>query len=92
MTEAAGNVTALPGVSLRTRETDQAVIDNLERLLADARAGVVVAVAYTALTGDGLIKYHWVGDGVTGNAMGGAISLLGAAFGIERVRVFENER
>jgi hypothetical protein len=93
MTEPApSNVTALPGVAIRTRESDREVVEAAERLLADAQAGILAGFAFAALTVDGLVKYHWIGASVPGNSMGGAIALLNAGFNAARLTQYQDER
>jgi hypothetical protein len=84
------DVVGLPGVVIGSREADPVVVEELEKLLADARSGIIAGLAYAAISSDGMVKFHWDGA-VDGNAMAGAVSLLQAAFNAARLAAWDEE-
>lgn len=68
------NITRFPGLALPGdhQEVDPDIIDRLEGLLEDARAGRILILAYAAVAQHEMIKTSWVGQhsrGLTGYAI-----------------------
>ena len=69
-----GDVTIMPGLAAPAGhiEPNDELIERLESLLADAKTGQLVCLAYAAVNNHELIKTSWVGScnrGLTGYAL-----------------------
>ena len=73
----AGKVVSLGGASIpEANEPEPAVVQYLETLLAEARAGRIRAVATCEVTSSGSVCHGWALGPLTDVAMGGAMLRL----------------
>lgn len=68
------NLALFPGLSAPKghHKTDPELIERLERMLAEAKDGTIVSIAYVVISDHELIKTSWIGTcnrGLTGYAI-----------------------